>query len=45
MMVNSVGNYGDLAIGSSYRLIVTDLTDNKFVVIGSQLYQNSYSSL
>ena len=37
MMVNTAGMYGDFCIGSAYRLIVTDLNDNKFVVIGNQL--------
>lgn len=37
MMVNTQGMYGDSAFGTNYRLIVTDLNDNKFVVIGSQL--------
>lgn len=37
MMVNKQGMYGDLSIGPTYRLVVTDLNDNKFVVIGSQL--------
>jgi integrin alpha FG-GAP repeat containing protein 1 len=45
MMVNTQGMYGDSSIGSSYRLVVTDLNDNKFVVIGSQLYQSAYNSL
>jgi len=45
LMVNTQNKYGDAAVGASYRLIVTDLNDEKFVVIGSQLAQNSYSSL
>jgi integrin alpha FG-GAP repeat containing protein 1 len=39
LMINTPSKYGDAAVGSSYRLIVTDLNDNKFVVIGSQLAQ------
>jgi hypothetical protein len=35
MMVNTFGGYGDTAAGASYRLIATDLNDNKFVIIGS----------
>lgn len=45
MMVNTQGMYGDSSIGSSYRLIVTDLNDNKFVVISTQMPQTSYNSL
>lgn len=30
--------YGDKAIGVSYRFVVTDLDDNKFVIAGSQAY-------
>jgi integrin alpha FG-GAP repeat containing protein 1 len=32
-------------IGASYRFVVTDLEDKKFVVIGSQLSSTSYNSL
>lgn len=45
LMINTPSKYGDAAVGSSYRLIVTDLNDNKFVVIGSQLAQQTYNSL
>jgi len=37
MVANQVGIYGDAASGTSYRLIVTDLNDNKFVVMAAQL--------
>ena len=33
---NIYGNYG---IGSTYRFIVTDMKDNKLVMVGSQAYQ------
>ena len=36
--------YGDKAIGVSYRFVVTDLDDNKFVIAGSQAYQSGYMS-
>jgi integrin alpha FG-GAP repeat containing protein 1 len=45
LMINTPSKYGDAAVGSSYRLVVTDLDDNKFVVIGSQLAQQTYNSL
>lgn len=35
LMVNQVNQYGNALSGPSYRLIVTDLNDEKFVVIGS----------
>jgi hypothetical protein len=35
MISNVVGVYGDATSGSSYRLIVTDLNDEKFVVIAT----------
>jgi hypothetical protein len=35
MVANTVGIYGDAASGASYRLIVTDLNDEKFVVMAS----------
>lgn len=41
MVSNSVGIYGDATSGASYRLIVTDLNDQKFVVIATQLSQSS----
>jgi hypothetical protein len=41
MISNVVGVYGDATSGSSYRLIVTDLNDEKFVVIATQLSQSS----
>lgn len=44
-MVNTAELYGDAASGSSYRLIATDLNDNKFVILGSQLTQTSYGAL
>ena len=46
MVSNSVGIYGDAISGASYRLIVTDLNDQKFVVMATQLSQSSaYLSL
>jgi integrin alpha FG-GAP repeat containing protein 1 len=44
-MLNSADRYGYASTGSSYRLIVTDLNDNKNVVVGSQLSQSAYNSL
>lgn len=35
LMVNTAEKYGDAATGTSYRLIATDLNDNKFVILGS----------
>ena len=35
MISNVVRVYGDATSGSSYRLIVTDLNDEKFVVIAT----------
>jgi len=43
LMVGS--EYGDALSGASYRLVVTDLYDNKFVVHSSQLTQSSYLAL
>lgn len=37
LMLNSYKSYGDVVIGPSFRAIITDLDDNKKVVIGSQL--------
>jgi hypothetical protein len=34
-MVASTSEYGDAVSGASYRLIVTDLQDDKFVVYGA----------
>ena len=34
LMVNTENSYGDSSTGASYRLIATDLNDNKFVIIG-----------
>ncbi|CDW88409.1 UNKNOWN [Stylonychia lemnae] len=45
LMVNTVNAYGNALSGPSYRLIVTDLNDEKFVVIGSQLTQSAYNSI
>lgn len=36
-MLNTADKYGDASTGASYRLIVTDLNDNKYVVVGTQL--------
>ena len=44
-MVNTVNAYGNALSGPSYRLIVTDLNDEKFVVIGSQLTQSAYNAI
>ena len=44
-MLNTVSDYGDPSPGASYRLIVTDLNDVKFVLVGAQLTQSSYLSL
>jgi len=35
LMVNTEGMYGNGLSGPSYRLVVTDLNDNKFVICGS----------
>lgn len=35
LMVNTLDQYGNALSGPSYRLVVTDLNDNKFVIIGS----------
>ena len=45
LMVNTLDEYGNGLTGANYRIIVTDLNDQKFVVTGSQLTQNSYNSL
>jgi len=37
--------YSNNAIGSSFRFVVTDLDDKKYVVVGSQAFQSSYLSL
>lgn len=37
--------YSDNAIGASYRFVVTDLNDKKFVIVGSQSYQSGYMSI
>ncbi len=44
-MVNTLDEYGNGLTGANYRIIVTDLNDQKFVVIGSQLTQNSYNAI
>ena len=41
LMLGSATEYGDAVSGASYRLVVTDLYDNKFVVHASQLTQSS----
>lgn len=45
LMINSQNVYGDTVFGATYRFVVTDLNDQKFVVVGSQLYQTAYSAL
>ena len=45
LMLNSYKSYGDVVIGPSFRAVITDLNDEKKVVIGSQLTQSSYHSL
>jgi integrin alpha FG-GAP repeat containing protein 1 len=45
LMLNSYKRYGDVVVGPSFRAIITDLNDQKKVVIGSQLTQSSYHSL
>lgn len=45
LMLNSYKSYGDVVVGPSFRAIITDLNDEKKVVIGSQLTQSSYHSL
>lgn len=46
LMVGSSSQYGDAVSGASYRLVVTDLNDAKFVVHAAQLAQSSaYLSL
>ena len=42
---DSVNLYGDTTTGVSYRFVVTDLDDNKYVTVGTQKYQQSYNSL
>jgi len=37
--------YTNNAMGSSFRFVVTDLDDKKYVVVGSQAFQSSYLSL
>lgn len=37
--------YDDNAVGPSYRFVVTNMNDEKFVLVGSQTYQSSYMSL
>lgn len=37
--------YGNNAIGNSFRFVVTDMGDQKFVGVGSQAFQSGYSSL
>ena len=37
--------YNDYTIGASYRFVVTDMQDNKLVMVGSQRYQSGYMSL
>jgi integrin alpha FG-GAP repeat containing protein 1 len=41
MIGNQEGIYGDASSGVSYRLIVTDLNDEKFVIMSTQLAQSS----
>ena len=50
LMLNSVQTksdniYGDNSIGVSFRFVVTDLDDKKYVLVGSQVYQSQYLSL
>jgi integrin alpha FG-GAP repeat containing protein 1 len=45
LMVNTLNQYGNAISGASYRIICTDLNDNKFVVISSQQTQSSYNAL
>ena len=45
LMVNTVNAYGNVISGPSYRLIVTDLNDEKSVVIGSQMTQTAYNNI
>jgi hypothetical protein len=35
LMINTNNLYGDTVFGASYRFVVTDLNDYKFVVVGS----------
>lgn len=35
---NSDTTYGDNTVGATYRFVITDLEDKKFVVVGSQNY-------
>ena len=37
--------YGDTLSGASFRFIVTDLDDQKYVVVGGQAHQQSYQAL
>ena len=45
LMVNTLNSYGNVLSGPSYRLIVTDLSDEKSVVIGSQMFQSAYNNI
>lgn len=43
--VNTGQSFGNVAIGPSYRFVATSyMSDTKFVLIGSQAYQQSYLS-
>lgn len=37
--------YNDYTMGTSYRFIITDMTDTKLVTVSSQRYQSGYMSL
>lgn len=42
---DSAQYFGDVCIGCNYRMVVTDLQDRKFILLGNQAFQATYSSL
>ena len=40
LMLSVVNKYGDTVVGATYRVVVTDLDDTKFVVVSTQLAQH-----
>ena len=44
-MKKSQNIYNDYALGPSYRFVVTDMEDQKLIMIGSQRFQSGYMSL
>jgi integrin alpha FG-GAP repeat containing protein 1 len=48
MMLNSpqaANVYGDTSYGTSFRFVVTDLDDEKYVMTGTQNHQQAYHAL